>query len=289
MIVRVLHGLSGAVFFPAASTVVVEIARPEKRGEALGMFTTATQLGTMAGPALGGFVLKGFGFKATFLASALIMALSLIIVLFVLRFVRQEAGATTESKITLRWLRDGRALVANLATMFVMVGIASVISFLPLYGEEIGIDIARVGLIIATLYLGSVLTRVIAGRTSDTVGRVPVILVGVSLCTIGTFLVSIFTGKILLHMACFIFGVGMGAVFPAAAAVIADVAPARIRGFALGINGTFFYGGQAVGSTVLGVVADAAGFSKMYLVTAGTLAFMTVGILVLAPRKSKSR
>ncbi|MFH1125264.1 MAG: MFS transporter [Pseudomonadota bacterium] len=289
MIVRILHGFSCAVFFPAASSLVVDIASQEKRGQALGLFTTATQLGNMTGPAVGGFVLKGFGFKATFLASAFIMTLALVIVLFLLRFVRTEAGPTPAFRITLKWFRDRRAIIANLATMFVMVGIASVISFLPLYGEEIGIDISRVGLLIACVYFGSVLTRVIAGRTSDRVGRVPVILVGLSLCTIGIFLVSIFTREFLLYGACFIFGVGMGAVLPATIALIADVAPPWIRGFALGLMGSFFYGGQAIGATVLGMVAASAGFSKMYLVTAGTLGCIILVILVLAPRKSKTR
>jgi len=287
MLVRILHGFGSAVFFPAASSLVVDIAREEKRGQALGMFTTATQLGNMSGPAVGGFVLEGFGFKASFLASALLMALSLVIVLFLLRFVRTGGGPTTGFKVSMTWFKDRKAVIANLATMLVLVGVASLLSFLPLYGEEIGIDISRVGLIIATVYFGSVLTRVLAGRISDRVGRVPVILAGMVFCTVGSFLVSIFTRELPLHGACFLFGIGMGAVLPASIALIADVAPAWIRGFALGLMGTFFYGGQAVGGTVLGIVAASAGFSRMYLVTAGSFAAIILVILMLAPRKSK--
>ncbi len=98
---------------------------------------------------------------------------------------------------------------------------------------------------------------------------------------LGIFLVSVFTREIPLHVACFILGVGMGAVNPASSALIADVAPVRMRGFAMGFNGGFFYGGQALGSAVLGMVAASAGFSRMYLVTAIALTLVILMIVML--------
>jgi MFS transporter, DHA1 family, multidrug resistance protein len=182
------------------------------------------------------------------------------------------------------WLGERGAIISGLSTLAVMVGIASIISFLPLYGVEIRIDVASVGLLIATAHLGSVLTRVLAGRLSDSVGRIPVILVGMSLCAIGIFLISVFTKEIPLHGACLIVGFGMGAVLPAGVALLADVAPASMRGLAMGASGVSFYGGQAIGSTVLGIVAASGGFSGMYLFTAGTIAAILAMVFLLIPR-----
>ena len=79
MVIRAISGLANAAFYPAASALVVDTAPPEKRGEALGLFTTATQLGSMAGPALGGFLLQNYDFQATFVASTVISIAGLFI------------------------------------------------------------------------------------------------------------------------------------------------------------------------------------------------------------------
>ncbi len=54
--VRAVHGLSSTTFTPAAIALVIDTTPPEKRGEALGWYTTANQAGFVVGPALGGFL-----------------------------------------------------------------------------------------------------------------------------------------------------------------------------------------------------------------------------------------
>ncbi|MDP2718925.1 MAG: MFS transporter [Dehalococcoidia bacterium] len=277
MAVKAFNGLANAAFYPAASALVVDLAAKEKRGQALGLFATSTQLGNMAGPAMGGLILQHFGFQAAFLTSAGIALVATMFALSRMKLVRTGALAGGE-KMTWGWLKTRRALASFLATMFIMVGIGSVISFFPLYGKEINIDVARVGFIIASIYLGSVLTRALAGKISDQVGRIPVILTGMLLCTTGVFLISRFTGVFPLHIAAFIYGLGLGSALPACAALIADVAPLSVRGFAMGLNSGSFNAGQAIGATTLGFVAASVGFASMYLVTTISLG---TGILIV--------
>jgi MFS transporter, DHA1 family, multidrug resistance protein len=285
MMVRVMHGLTSGAFFPAAGALVVDMARPEKRGRALGYYSTASQLGNMAGPALGGFVLKYGGYQASFLTATFIVALAWVTVAFFLRAEPSGWKTAAEFRFTLRWLGARRSIMAQSAAVAVGVGLASFISFLPFYGFEIGLDVGRVGILISTIYLGSVLIRVVAGQASDKLGRVPVIFTGVSLGAIGIFLISILGRDMALYGGCFIFGVGLGSVLPTTAALNTDVAPVWMRGLAIGLGATFFYSGQAIGATLLGTVAASAGFANMYLTTAAFMALGSVTILLLNIRR----
>jgi MFS family permease len=288
MVVRVIHGFAMAAIYPAAAALVVDIARPEKRGEAIGFFTTGTQLGNIAGPAMGGFIVKHSGFTAAFLSSAVISGLSLLAVLSMLGHIRSSKSTVTGEKISLNWLWNSNTVGALLGTFFVMVGIASIISFLPLHGRQIGIDIDRVGLMISTVYLGSAFLRVLAGRASDRIGRSPVILLGLITCAGATFLISITNREILLHIATLLYGVGMGSTLPATAALVADVAPVQMMGFAMGLNSSLFNAGLAIGATGLGIVAASSGFARMYLVTAVTISAAVILILVLTRQKRQA-
>lgn len=285
MSIRAFNGLANAAFYPATSALVVDLAPNEKRGQALGLFATSTQLGSMAGPAMGGVILKNYGFPATFLCSAAIAAMTMIFAMTRMGLVRSGAIASAGEHISWGWLWSRGAIASVLGTMFVMVGIGSVITFLPIYAVEIDIDVARVGLIISTLYVGSILTRALAGKTSDRVGRVPILLVGMLLCTTGIYLFSIFTEAVPLHLSAFIFGMGMGSALPACSALIADVAPVKVRGFAMGLNSASFNTGQAIGATGLGIVAASVGFAKMYLTTTVVIAFGLLAIFTMMRQK----
>lgn len=277
IVVRAINGLGNAAFYPAASALIVDMAPLEKRGEALGLFATGTQLGSMAGPALGGFLLQSYNYQVTFLTSAVISILGLLLALSSSKGGGGGAISHRE-KLSINWLWDKESIISMAATLIVMVGIASIISFLPLYGPKININVAQVGMIIGTIFTGSVLLRFLAGKLSDRLGRMPVILVGMTLCAVGALPFFFVTTAFPMHLAALVFGVGIGSTLPACSALIADRAPLRMRGFAMGLNSASFNAGMALGATFLGIIADKAGFPIMYLTTS---AFIGVSILVI--------
>lgn len=283
---RILGGLSNGALFPATSTLVVDMVPPEKRGQAMGSLTTASQAGSMLGPAAGGFILKHAGFQAVFLAAAVGAAVSLAVCLIKIRGRQISAAPVTNNKATFAWLINRRVLAGLLAISFIMFGLASVNTFLPLYGREIAIGVDRVGLIIATLYLGSVLTRLLGGWLSDRTGRSPVMLVGLGLGSAGIFFISEFATEAPLHLAGFLFGLGMGLALPASAALLADIAPFHMRGLALGLYSLAFFSGQAIAATGLGLVAPWIGFNGMYLATSIGMGAALVAVFVLTRKKS---
>jgi MFS family permease len=284
IVVRAVNGLAAAAFYPAASAMVVDIAPKEKLGEALGLFTTGTQLGCMVGPALGGFLLQNTNYRVTFLSSVAISLAGLLFALTKLKYVSDGGILSLRDSFSIRWLGKRECIVALMSNFLITIGLASFISFLPLYGPEIKINVARVGLIITTIYIGSVLPRFLAGRLSDRLGRIPVILAGLSLCACGVFPFFFLSKAIPMHLAAFIFGLGIGSAYPACTALIADNAPLTMRGFAMGINSGTYNTGMALGTTGLGILANSAGFPRMYLV-ASIIIGISIPVMSIISRK----
>jgi MFS family permease len=262
--VRAVTGLAAAAFYPAASAMVVDIAPKEKLGEALGLFTTGTQLGSMVGPALGGFLLQNYDYRVTFLSSAGISLAGLLFALTKLKYVSGGSVLSLRNSFSMRWLGQRECIVSLMSNLVITIGLASFISFLPLYGPELRINVSRVGLIITTIYIGSVLPRFL-------VGRLPFFFL---------------TKAMPMHLAAFIFGVGVGSAYPACAALIADKAPLTMRGFAMGINSGTYNTGMALGTTGLGILADSLGFPRMYLV-ASIIIGISILIMSIISRKSR--
>ena len=66
---RALQGLGGAILMALTLAFVGETVPKERTGSAMGLLGTMSAVGTALGPALGGFLIAGFGWRAIFFAS----------------------------------------------------------------------------------------------------------------------------------------------------------------------------------------------------------------------------
>ncbi len=87
--VAVLYGLAFAAIQPSLMALVVDRAAPNRRGAAMGTFSTAMDLGIGAGSVAWGFVAQAAGFQALYLASGGVAALTLLLFLVGMRTRRQ--------------------------------------------------------------------------------------------------------------------------------------------------------------------------------------------------------
>lgn len=63
---RVFQGIGGAMLGANSIAILVASVSPAQRGRAMGFFSAAQALGVSLGPALGGLLLEGFGWRAIF-------------------------------------------------------------------------------------------------------------------------------------------------------------------------------------------------------------------------------
>jgi len=176
---RALQGLAAAVLMVLSMALVVGQLPQGQAGRGLGLLGTMSAVGTALGPALGGLLISAFGWRAIFV---LLLLLGLVTrgLLSPGRIHHPPAAATRD--VTLApaglaprsarpWFRQPRlreGLWMSLLVAAVMMGTLVVGPFYLAQG--LGLEPARVGLVMAIGPVASALAGVPAGRWVDRLG-----------------------------------------------------------------------------------------------------------------------
>ena len=78
-----MGGITGTVI--ANLTLVITTTPPEKTGLAIGVMNSAVFAGSSISPLLGGLMADWVGYRSSFYGAAIVLALSFVIVLFLVR------------------------------------------------------------------------------------------------------------------------------------------------------------------------------------------------------------
>ena len=291
LVLRLCHGLATAVFAPIALATVATMFA-DKRGVGMGWYTASTQAGALLGPLAGGFFLDHAGFSDAFTVAGAIGLLGLFLVL---RVHIADTGTTSPSAVesmgmtsTLAMMatsvqsviRNRAVLAASVAGMSKMFSTGVLMAFLPLYGFSIGLSGTQIGFLFGIQSAISLGSKPLLGRTSDRIGRRPLILLGLALCALAMSGIA-FTGEFerLLVLAG-IFGFGDAAVMTSSSALVGDSTEPRFVGSAMGVYGTLSDIGHASGPIMGGILISILGYPAAFLTAGGILvmAIVYVGI-----------
>ena len=312
LILRFVHGAATAIFSPVASAAVADLFQ-EGRGEKLGWFASANEIGSAFGPLIGGVIL-GSVVAGSMFASSFQVVYLIVGVLGVLTFllalwlpigqpapvVVEEASASDSNAAsslptppTVSWWRQVRQgmwevvsnreiLITSSVESAMFLGVGALLGFLPLYAKNIlNLGDASLGILIWVPLVMAMVGKPVAGRISDRIGRKPVILVGLALCAVMLPLIPITTTFTGLLVEGAIFGLGMAIVTPSTTALVADLCKAGNYGSALGVFGTIWDVGEALGPILAGGIISTVGNQET--ASAYLVAFSGVAVpLVLA-------
>lgn len=275
---RFVHGFATAVFSPVASAAVADLF-DEGRGERLGWFASSNEVGSALAPLLGGFLLtlSNDNFKLIYLVVGVLGVLTFLLVwrLPVGQSIASHAAIQREN----RWgrFREGIGqvvssrpiLVASSAEAAMFLGVGALVGFLPLYAtRQAGLGNSEVGVILASQLVMAMLGKPLTGRLSDRIGRKPMILVGLLLCAATLPLIPLTKTFSILVIEGVVFGLGMAVVTPSTTAFVTDLSKAGGYGAALGVFGTIWDVGEALGPILAGALVGAfASIGNAYLPT----------------------
>ncbi|MEK7814530.1 MAG: MFS transporter, partial [Chloroflexota bacterium] len=276
---RFLHGFATAIFSPVAAAAVADLFQ-QGRGEKLGWFASANEVGSSFGPLMGGVVLAALAgpglakFHVTFLIVGGLGVLTFLLAL--LLPIGQEIppnpplakggqGEISAAPKAGRWkqfqqgigevLSNRPILIASSVEAAMFLGVGALLGFLPLYARNIlKLSDAYVGILIWVPLVMAMAGKPVAGRISDRIGRRPVILVGLALCIAMLPLVPITANFVGLLLEGAVFGLGMAIVTPSTTALVADLCKAGKYGAAMGVFGTIWDIGEAAGPILAGVI-----------------------------------
>lgn len=165
-----------------------------------------------------------------------------------------------------------------------MVGMSSIVPFLPLFIRELGINSIEEtskwsGLVFAGPFFVSLFLSSVWGNLGDKYGRKIMTIRATFGLAIAQVLIGFSQDINQLFIARMLQG-GLSGFLPAAMALIASNTPEEKTGYALGILQSSTAAGTVLGPLLGGVIADFLSFRAVFFVVAGLLAIVGIAIIL---------
>jgi MFS transporter, DHA1 family, multidrug resistance protein len=304
-VVRVYHGFATAIFGPVAMALVADLFKTG-RGESMGWYSSATLVGRAAAPFVGGSVLAAVAISASGASGAwfglssyqwvyLVCGAAGLVALFGATRLpvdnKTRNGATfAESWAKLRVglgevMRSRPILVTSTMEALQYFSYGAMESFLPLYAIFAitpKLSTVEVGAIFLCQVLTTALTKPLMGKTSDRVGRRPVISLGLAISGVSMALFVTTASFPLLVAIGMLYGLGLSIVTSATSAYVSEVAKAGHYGSALGVLSTIMDVGHSTGPMVTGILVFSVGYQFAFTAVAALLLVGTAGFWLLS-------
>lgn len=271
---RFVQGAAGACSWAGTLAWVIGAAPAERRGEVSGTALGAAIFGALLGPAVGGLAV-GIGPEPVF-ASTLVVTSALSI--WVLRTPAARPGPRQPLSFLLATARRPAVLRAAWLTLLpaILFGVLEVL--MPLRLDALGAGTAAISAtFVASAALEAVMARRI-GSASDRLGRFRPIRAGLIATIAFALLAPWLQPWWLLAVLVIVSGVAFGMLFAPATALLGDAAESAglDLGLAYALGNLAWAGGQAIGSSGGGGLAEASADAVTYGLLAALLAVTVV-------------
>jgi len=264
-LVRFYHGFATAIFIPVAEASIAELF-PTKRGERISLFSSATYVGRVIAPTLGGYILfvTSSKFHVLYMAVAVAGVTALIMVIpFLVKDKKSTTIGQIGSKETIRAVFHGwRTIVSNrriLVVSFVQACLyysyGSAEFFLAGYLPEVAhLNNFLTGIIITSIIGVGIFARPYMGKVSDKMGRRLPIILGCVVSGFPLLAVPFVTDFWILLFLVVVYGFGFATVMSSTPALISELAPKELVGTSMGFLDTVMDIGQTVGPIISGFI-----------------------------------
>ncbi len=278
---RVGKGIRGA----PRDALVADITPAHLRGAGFGLRQTLDTVGAFLGPllAIGLMWLTANNFQAVFWVAVIPAFLSVAVLVVAVKEPRRaEHLRKVRSPLSPRELaRLGAAYwwVAAVGVVFTLARFSE--AFLILRAHSIGLASMWAPAVLVVMALAYSLAAYPAGAMSDRTSRVSMLAVGLILLLAGDLVLAFGDGVPALVLGVTLWGLHMGFTQGILSALIADNAPAELRGTAFGMFNLLTGLALLLASVIAGALWDASGHRGTFLAGAGFAALTLAGLLAI--------
>ncbi len=292
-----LLGINQGLCWSTTVIMKIDLVGPRQRGLAMGLNEASGYLAVSASALLAGYLATTYALRPQpFLAGVAFALCGLLLSLF---FVREShahaaleaqhvqtqsathetaAAPTFREVVVLTSWKNRTLFAASQAGLVNNLNDGLSWGLFPLYFAAAGLDVARIGILVATYPAVWGVGQLATGALSDRLGRKGLIAAGMWVQAGGLFLILAVQSFWLWLMGAVLLGVGTAMVYPTLLAAVSDVAHPSWRASAVGVYRLWRDSGYAVGALLAGVIADLLGIPWAIGVV-GALTFLS-GVLV---------
>ncbi|CAN7656573.1 MFS transporter [Pseudorhodoferax sp. LjRoot39] len=288
---RAVQGAGAACLMALTLALVAQAAPRTRVGSAMGLLGTVSALGTALGPALGGVLLAGFGWRALFWAPLPLAAVALVLVG---RLPVERGAAVPARPASLGPWRGAPGLASGLAvSLLVSCVVMATLVVGPFHlAGALGLDAARIGLAMACGPLVAALVGLPAGRLVDQWGAGRMLRAGLAAMAAGCSVLALAPlawGVLGYVLPLVLMTAGYALVQAANNTAVMAGAAAERRGQVSGLLGLSRNLGLVAGASLMGAVfllgsgvADPAVASPQAVAAGTRAAFALATLLALA-------
>jgi MFS family permease len=275
---RIGKGIRGA----PRDALVAEIAPRDQRGTAYGLRQALDSVGAFIGPLLAILFMAWFAnnIRAVLWVAVVPAFIALGLLVFGIREpekARPDSGAL--SPVTLKGAKQLPLrywLIVILSAIFALARFSE--AFLVLRAQSVGLALGYIPVIMIVMNVVYAATAYPAGIMADQTSPRFLLIMGLVVLVVADIVLAAATSPLPTFIGAALWGVHMGLTQGLFAKLIADTAPADLRGTAFGIFNLFGGGALLMASAIAGALWSAFGASAMFLAGA---AFATLALLGL--------
>ena len=254
---RLLHGFSTGFKPTGTAAFIADIVPTGQRGEAMGLLGVMSTLGMAAGPALGDWVAAHFSINTLFYLSSGIALLSVLVqgtLTETLPVAQRQRFRWSLLRLRLDEILEPRVLRPALATLLCLFPFGAVLTVVPDQSRLLALP--NRGAFYIAYTVSSLLVRLLAGRVSDTYGRVRVLRASAVVLAGSLALLTFSASPTGFLLAAVIFGIGTGLNSPTLYAWTVDLSHPAHRGRAVATMYIALEVGIGLGALMAGWVFD---------------------------------
>jgi len=265
ILVRFYHGFATAIFVPVAEASIAELF-PTKRGERISLFSSATNVGRLIAPALGGYILfvTTDNFHVLYLSvavagvTALIMGLSFLARKKQPTVTQQRSAKESYTRMFSGWkivARSRGVLVVSFVQACQYYAYGAAEFYLAGYLlEVVHLNGFLTGIVIMSIVGVAIFAKPCMGRVSDKIGRRIPIVLGCVVSGLPLLAIPFVTDFRVLLLLVLVYGFGFATVTASTPALISELAPKESVGTSMGFLSTIMDVGQTLGPIISGFI-----------------------------------
>ncbi|MFN3300524.1 MAG: MFS transporter [Sediminibacterium sp.] len=232
LLLRFVHGFSTGFKPTATAAYGADVVHESRRGEAMGALAIGYTIGASAGPMLGSYLVNYFSYDIMFYVSAF-LALGSVIILYNVKETLPNAKRfkAMHLKINRTEIFDASAIRPAIITVLLCFSIGTILTVAPDFSEHLGLH--NKGIFFAFFTVASLFIRFVAGKISDTYGRVPVLIGSTAVLVVAMIILSLSHSVTMMLVGAVLYGLSWGINSPVITAWTVDLCDPINRGKAI--------------------------------------------------------